>query len=616
MSDDHRRKIPCQGLLIFAITCTVLYVAQEVIIPLALAGLLALLLTPTIKTIRRHGASNTVAVTLVMGLLSIVMIGVIWLAASQVRHVVDDFPKYRENIKARLAALYRSDAAAFAGSVTQLTHELVDHPAQAGQSVQPHSVAATSASNPDRSPAAAQSENRLFQVSDYLSMFSSVFHPFALTAMVIILSTFMLIQRDDLRDRFLIMTGRLSSHNNSPVSTHAIDEAFATIGHYLRMQSVSNACLAVVIAIGLGLLAVPNAILWASLAFILRFIPYIGITIAAVMTCLFSFATSSDLSTPILVLAMFAFLEVLLGSIVEPVYFGQNTGLSSFAILVAALFWTWLWGIAGLFLSIPMTVCWVLIGRNFENFDFLDTILSNRTLLSPDKRLYHRMLTMEPSEFHDAIDHFSGTSSFEEIYDDILIPTLCLADSEYDLGHISRERLDAIISSIRLAADELIDGLGNGAKAPHLVIGPAQMASRHPARTVILCIPAHSELDDVMCTMVHLLLVANGAQVDLVHAPSPHGVEQLIVERGIQCICICALSTQSTMRSIAWSRILRHRFPDVDIVIGLWNAHAQGASRIAKAKIRYRIDVVTSLKQAVMLLAPACEPEIPAAKRA
>jgi len=263
-----------------------------------------------------------------------------------------------------------------------------------------------------------------------------------------------------------------------------------------------------------------------------------------------------------------------------------------------------------------MTVCWVLIGRNFENFDFLDTILSNRTLLSPDKRLYHRMLTMEPSEFHDAIDHFSGTSSFEEIYDDILIPTLCLADSEYDLGHISRERLDAIISSIRLAADELIDGLGNGAKAPHLVIGPAQMASRHPARTVILCIPAHSELDDVMCTMVHLLLVANGAQVDLVHAPSPHGVEQLIVERGIQCICICALSTQSTMRSIAWSRILRHRFPDVDIVIGLWNAHAQGASRIAKAKIRYRIDVVTSLKQAVMLLAPACEPEIPAAKRA
>ena len=121
----------------------------------------------------------------------------------------------------------------------------------------------------------------------------------------------------------------------------------------------------------------------------------------------------------------------------------------------------------------------------------------------------------------------------------------------------------------------------------------------------ILCIPAHSELDDVMCTMVHLLMAAQGAQVGVVHAPSPHDLEKVILDKGVHCICICALSPQSAMRSIAWSRVLRHRFPDLGIVIGLWNAQTQASSRFAKAKTRYRIAVATSIKEAVMMLTPA-----------
>jgi predicted PurR-regulated permease PerM len=607
MSDSPRRIVQCRGLVIFAITCAILYVAQEVIIPMAMAGLLALLLTPTVKALKRRGTSNGVAVAVVMGLLSMVMIGIMWLAVNQVSRVVEEFPKYRENIKARLGALYRSDAAAFAGSVSQLKHEIVDHeaPADAPGDQTPAVKVDTSTI---KKVVAPQHEEGSFRVSDYLSMFSSVFHPFALATMVIILSTFMLIQRDDLHDRFLILTGRLSSSSRAPVSANAINEAFDTIGHYLRMQSVSNACMAIVIASGLGVLGVPNAILWGSMAFVLRFIPYLGITFLAVITCLFSFATSSDLSTPFLVLALFAIIELVLGNIIEPVYFGHNTGLSSFAILVAALFWTWLWGISGLFLSIPMTVCWVLIGRNFENFDFLDTLLSNRALLSPEKRLYHRMLIMEPSEFHDAIDQYTGSNNHEEVYDSILVPTLCLAESEFNLGHISRDRLDAIIASIRLCADEIIDGVTSSTKTRDHVIGPVQLQFHDPEQPATLCIPAHDELDGIACTMVGQLLTAHGGNVEQAHVSAPHDVETLVLAKDIKRIFICALGTQSTMRSIAWARIVRHRFPEMIIVIGLLNAQNQRPLRMIKAKVRYRIDVVTSFKDTVLMLAPAREP--------
>jgi hypothetical protein len=345
-----------------------------------------------------------------------------------------------------------------------------------------------------------------------------------------------------------------------------------------------------------------------SIAFVLRFIPYVGITIVAVLTFLFSFATTGEPATPFLVLGLFACLEFLLGGVIEPVFFSHTNGLSSIAILVAALFWTWLWGIAGLCLSIPLTVCWVMIGSNFDNFDFLDTLLSNRALLPPEKLLYHHLLIENASDFSEALDFQASARTFEEVFDDVLVPTMCLVESESQRGRIPQERFYAIILNLRLAAEELIDGIAPAAAARSVVQGPgtASATSRQPVR--VLCVPAHGEMDDVACAMIAQLLATKGVQADKAPVNSAPEVEKLIVSSGAEAVCVCALSVDSTMRSIAWSRILRKRFPDLHIVVGLWNPKAEAHSRMEKAKARYRIEVATGLKEAVMLLAPAVEP--------
>jgi predicted PurR-regulated permease PerM len=608
MSENGRRLFPCSGLVIFALTCGILYVAQEVIIPISLAALLALLLVPTVRTLQRRGLGNAPAVLSVMGILSILLVGVLWLIVNQVGSVVADLPKYRANVKARMDMLYHSKAAVLAGSVSQFQESLAGQPEAADPAHPPRATASHDAPPSEKQPAPTAKPDRGFQVGDYLSIFSSAFRPFAMAATVILLCTFILMQREDLYDRFLILTGRITNRDRTPVSANAIDEAFQTISAYLRNQSLSNACMAVVISCGLWLLGVPNAMLWGSIVFVMRFIPYVGITIVAVLTFLFSFATSGDPSTPFLVLGLFACVEFLLGGVVEPVFFSHTNGLSSIAILVAALFWTWLWGIAGLFLSVPLTVCWVLIGRNFDNFDFLDTLLSNRALLPPEKLLFHHLLIENATDFSEALGLQSSSRTFEEVFDEVLVPTMCLVELENQRGRITQERYYAIILNLRLAAEELIDGIAAASAGRPAVLGPAndRPTSRQPAR--VLCIPAHGEMDDVACAMVAQLLIAKGAQADKAPVNSAPEVEKLITASGADAVCVCALSVDSTMRAIAWSRVLRNRFPDLTIVVGLWNPKAEASSRMEKAKVRYRIEVATGLKEAVMLLAPAAEP--------
>jgi predicted PurR-regulated permease PerM len=264
MSDNGRRLFPCSGLVIFALTCGMLYLAQEFIIPISLAALLALLLVPTVRTLRRRGFRNAPAVLTVMGILSILLVGVLWLIVSQVRSVVEDFPKYRANFKARMDMLYHSQAAVLAGSVTQFEDTLADQPEAKDPALPPQAISGHVATPSDKPPAPAARVDHGFQIGEYLSIFSSAFHPFAMAATVILLSTFILMQREDLHDRFLILTGRITNRDRVPVSARAIDEAFQTISAYLRNQSLSNACMAIVISCGLWLLGVPYAMLWGA----------------------------------------------------------------------------------------------------------------------------------------------------------------------------------------------------------------------------------------------------------------------------------------------------------------------------------------------------------------
>jgi predicted PurR-regulated permease PerM len=606
----HRRPFPGSGLLIFVLCCAVLYLAQEVLIPIALAALLALLLVPVVNRLCRSRCPNIASVIIVVGILALLLMGGIWLVARELTGVIGDLPKYRDTITTRIREFSGSRVGAIAGSVSSLKNELTDaqgakSPATSSPDAGSASAHPAAGSHPE--PIRVEQGNDM-HFRDYLGMVGTALHPFSLTAMVLLLTTFILIQRDDLHDRFLILSGRIAGRHRLPVSIQAIDQALATVSRYLWMQSGSNACMATVMAVGLLALGIPNALLWGSLCFLLRFIPYVGILIAAGLTFAFSIATSPDVGAPFMVLGLFAVVEFFFSSVLEPIFFAHSTGISSLAILISALFWTWIWGIAGLFLSVPLTVCWVLIGRNFENFDFLDTLLSSRAQLPPEKLLYHRLLIMDPADYGEAIDQHAQARSFGEIFDEVMVPTICLAEAELHAERITQERFDSMLVSLKLTMEESIDGRSCIISKRHPVFGPSP-GPRVPSQArVVFCLAAHGELDQLASSMLGMALEIHGSEAIMSPAVAPHALMERIAADHVHAVCISVLSDQSTMRAIAWARLLRHQFPELSIVLGKWNPNAVGTKRLERAKERYGFEVVTGLKDAVMLLSPA---EIP-----
>ncbi len=614
MSASRRRSIPGSGLLIFVLCCTILYLAQEVLIPIALAALLALLLLPAVNRLCRARCPNAASVLIAVSIVALLLLGGLWLVARELTGVLGDIPKYRDTITTRIHDFTGSRMGAIAGSVSDFKKELSD--AQAAtppgkENPQTGSASAHLAPGNRSEPIRVEQSDEL-HFRDYLGMAGTALHPFSLTAVVLLLTTFILIQRDDLHDRFLILSGRIAGRHRLPVSMQAIDEALTTVSRYLWMQSASNACMAAIIMAGLLMLGVPNALLWGSLCFFLRFVPYVGILIGAGLIFAFSIATAPDVGTPFLVLLLFAVVEFLFSSVLEPIFFAHGTGISSLAILISALFWTWIWGLTGLFLSVPLTVCWVMIGRNFEDFDFLDTMLSSRAQLPPEKLLYHRLLVMDPTDYGDAIDEVTAGRSFEESYDQVMVPTVCLAEAELHADRISQERFDSMVVSLKLTMEELLDGQACTISKRHAVFGPSPGAGSSSQARVVLCLAAHGELDQLASSMLAMALEIHGSEAMTSATATPHGLIERIAADHVYAVCISVLSSHSTMRAIAWARVLRHQYPELVIVLGQWNTTSVGIKRRERARLRYRFEVVASLKEAVMLLSPAEIPIVPA----
>jgi predicted PurR-regulated permease PerM len=608
MTTNEKASRQHSGILLLIGFIAILYVAQAVLIPICLAALLSLALVPAVWMLQRRHINNIVAVLCVMGVLVLVVCGIVWLISRQISDVVNQFPRYESNVRARIQSITGSHAMALAGTMSSLTDAI----APAEQNGGPSSATAThgdtgkTPATPSTPPASAP-----LKMSNIISLLTTTLHPLAILAAVIILAIFMLIQREDIRERCLVISGRWAGRGRTPLSWCAIDEALSTISRYLWMQSVSNAVMGLMVYGGLLLFGIPNALLWATLSFILRFVPYIGIMIAGSLTFLFAMAITTDWSQPLYVIGLFSLLELLLGSILEPLLLGHNTGLSSVAVLISAMVWTWIWGISGLFLSIPLTVCCVLIGRNFSNFDYLDTLLSSKHRLPPDKLLYHRLLVMDISEFDAVIDKYAKTRSMDELYDQVIFPTLALAEVEHISDRISQERFDFILQNLRFHTEEMTHGVSCTIDSQRFVSGP--QPPPHEKRVVrrIVCLPAASDIDDLSCGVLKQMLLLHDVETIDLEIHTPTKVIEYISGHHIDAVCISSLSASSTDRAIAWARILKTHRRDLSVVIGLWNNAAESMGRVTKAKERYGIEVARSTKEAVMMLSPAQEPTAP-----
>ncbi|RVD12974.1 AI-2E family transporter, partial [Mesorhizobium sp. M4B.F.Ca.ET.017.02.2.1] len=280
--------------------------------------------------------------------------------------------------------------------------------------------------------------------------------PLASAGLVIVVVIFMLMEREDLRDRFIRLVGYGDLHR----TTQALQDAGKRVGQYLLMQLVVNIVYAVPITIGLWVLGIPNALLWGMLALALRFVPYIGPIIGALLPLFLALAVAPGWALLLWTAALFIVMELITGNVIEPWLYGSRTGLSPLAIIVAAIFWTWLWGPLGLVLSTPLTVCLVVLGRHVPQFEFLDVLFGNEPVLEPHARLYQRLLAGDPDEATDHAEEFLEDKYLFEFYDKVAIPALLLGEHDRMRGVLDDEQRRLLAGS----AETLVANLDDSAQ--------------------------------------------------------------------------------------------------------------------------------------------------------
>jgi hypothetical protein len=368
------------------------------------------------------------------------------------------------------------------------------------------------------------------------------------------------------------------------IMTQALDDAAKRVSRYLLMQVLVNAGFGCVFGIGLYYIGVPSPALWGVLAGLLRIVPYLGTMVAAALPILLSLAASNHWAPALLVFLLFAAVELITGNLVEPWLYGTKTGISSLALLVAAIFWTILWGPAGLILSTPLTVCVVVLGRYVPQLSFLQILLGEEAALGEDAQIYQRLLAMDQPEAQAIVDRFLKGKSLPELYDSVLIPALNLAEQDRHKGAIDTAREEFLFLSINEMIAEL-SGYQLERRSP-----PAEGAGAEPDPTErpearVLCVPASDRADEVTAAMLAQLLEQAGHEalsLPIAHA-SPAEVLALIERRQDAVVCISALPPYAFQPARTMCKLIRDRFPKLKLVIGVWGFSGD----LEKAKARF-----------------------------
>ena len=414
-------------ILLTAFVVTILYVGRQLFIPITLAAMLTFLLAPLVGYIERW-IGRIAAVLIVAAMLFGVFGGAGWLLTRQLIDLAAKLPDYQTNIDNRLKAIRLPTGGAFG----RFLHSVSELQKQSPDSLEPPANAAgpvpeTKATTEARSrkvPAGQQpmpvriveSQSRLPQILQNAA--TGLLGPLGTAGLVFVLVIFMLLKREDLRGRMirLIGQGRISA------TTRAMDDAGSRVARYLTMQLLVNVSFGSCIAIGFYFIGVPNAALWGTFAAVMRFVPYVGVWIAAAVPVLISFAVSTSWLSPLLTLGLFVVLELINFNALEPWLYGSRTGVSSIALIIAAVFWTWLWGPIGLVLAIPLTVCVAVMGRHVPKLQFLSVLLSEEQALAPHEECYHRLLAFGLDEANDLAGAYVKTNSLTSLYDSVPDP--------------------------------------------------------------------------------------------------------------------------------------------------------------------------------------------------
>ena len=581
---------PTATILAGAATVAALYLGRDVLIPLALAILLSFALGPLVTWLYRRGLPRVPSVLTVMLLVTVLLVGFAALVASQLTHLAQQLPTYEHNLRVKAREL--AEAAPGGGIIDRTADFLRDF----GREIDRITVRAkledpgqaagdpTTQTEPQRPIPVEIHEPPQAPLQALTAFVGPMLQPIATAGIVLVFIVFVLLQREDLRDRMI----RLFGHGDVHRATAAISDAAKRIGRYLLMQLVVNLLYGMPVALGLFLIGVPNALLWGMLATVLRFIPYLGPALAAMFPIALSFAVDPGWITPLLTIALFIALELFTNNVLEPWLYGSSTGLSPLAIIVAAVFWTTLWGPVGLLLATPLTVCLVVLGHYVPQLQFFEVLLGDQPVLAPEVKFYQRVLAGDPHEAAELAEDLLEEQPLEAVLDGVVLRALVFADQDRQRGVLEPGRVRAVAEHIRdIVADlaESIDATPAGEPTGD-------------GRPRILCVGTRTSLDTAAAAALVELLQRRGAAAALTDAAALlHGAA---ASGPWDLVCLSYLDASAMRQARRLVLRLRTRLGrDTRFCICLWGASKQ---EVTQARAGVQIEAVaTTLADAVAL---------------
>lgn len=558
LHDWPRSVTTAAALLCFVLVGAILYWAQVVLMPIVLAMLVTFLLSPLVTRLHRWGLPRVPAVVLVVVVAAGLIGAISYVVGMQVKELAGQLPQYRQNIKDKLAdirAQVRGGAIEeLQSTVEEVQKELEKEEEQNGQ------TPAETGSEREEEPVPVRIKAEESPLAFDAGMFRPLLEGLAGAGLVVVLVIFMLIHREDLRNRLVSIAGESSL----AITTKALDEAGRRISRYLLMQFIINMTYGIAAGLGLFLVGVPYAALWGLSAAVLRYIPYLGPWLAALLPIGVSLITFPGWTTVLMVVGLFIVLELVSNNVMEPWLYGHSVGLTAVAVIVAAVFWAWIWGPVGLILSTPMTACLVVLGKYIPALSFLDRLLGERPAINEDAWLYQRLLASDEDEATEIAVDYAVAHSLEEAFDDLLLPVLHLAQRDRIQGKISEEDEKFVMEAIDDILDEFSErtaGADDG--------GDKDLPS-HPPGTdpLVLGFPVRDMADELALRMVREVIDPGLCEFEILSRGMLIAEKiAAVAERKPACVCLLSVPPGDLRQLRQLYKRLRADIPDVRILV-------------------------------------------------
>jgi predicted PurR-regulated permease PerM len=568
-----------------------LYFGREILVPVALAVLFSFVLAPFVIRLQSWRIPRTLSVLIAVFIGFAIIFSLGGLMVSQATRLADDLPGYQQTLREKIQGL-RGVAAGGSGTLeraskvlkelnTELQNPSMGSPATDGLRRQPL----------DRPIPVEVRQPDPGTLTTLVAIIQPLIQPLTTSGIVVIFVIFILLQRQDLRNRLI----RLAGSSDMQRTTAALDDAGERLSRLFLNQSIINALFGLIIGIGLQIIGVPSAPLWGLIAMILRFVPYVGSPISAVFPLILAAAVGSGWQMLLMTAGLFGGLQLFAGQVVEPFVYGRSSGLSPIAIVLSASFWTWLWGPIGLVLATPLTVCLVVLGRHVDRLEFIDVLLGNRPALTPPQLVYQRMLAGDPIEASQQARTYLEDASLEDYYDTILLSGLRLADVDARLGRLDDERLDRVVATVNEVVDDLethadrqiVTAAETDDRSALARLEPIEdseavsivLSDHWKVPRAVLCIPGSSKLDEAAALVLAQMLRRRGLAAAAEKADALSMSKFFALDLSESALfCVCYVDNPSSAKIHYAVRRLRKRSGGALIMVALLGSETNASA--------------------------------------